>query len=43
MAVQKFLNSIYPNASITCVAKGAVYNPQNLSLNRKVEIILIED
>ena len=38
--IQSVLRQKYPNASITCSAKGALNN-SNLSYNRRVEIIVI--
>ena len=40
--VQDYLRSLYPNLKINVSAKGAVTDKNNLSLNRKVEVIIVK-
>jgi len=40
LIVQDYLRSLYPNHKINVSAKGAVTDKNNLSLNRKVEVII---
>lgn len=42
LTVQKYLENLYPKLKIKVSAKGQVSNANNLSLNRKVEIIILK-